>query len=185
MEFLSSIFSVVFLLIPGTLLFSVERWGGEEFAPNSPNQTDCGLEMNGSPFPVHFPYLMLVNTVEVHVISVVGEGPCTLRLLAVGGGGYGNFAGGGSGYVQSRSLQVDKGTVISAKVGDSGEPSSVTVEDIGTTVANRGEDGKGEPGDYTNSFGGSGYSGGGDFGGSYEGGADGGNGEGDGGGLHW
>ena len=112
MEFLSSIFYVVFLLIPVTLLSSVKRWGGEEFTPHPPNQTDCGLEMNGSPFPVHFPYLMLVNTVAVHVLSVVGEGPCTLRLLAVGGGGYGNFAGGGSGYVQYRSIQVDKGTLI-------------------------------------------------------------------------
>ena len=130
------------------------------------------LEMNGKTSES----VMLTDTTGSHSISVVGVVPsCTLRFLAVGGGGKGTCGGGGSGYVQYQSVQVSSGTEISAEVGNFGEPSTVVINGK-STVANQGQD-------HQSWEGGNGYSGGGDGSAGnniYEGGTDGG----DGGGSH-
>ena len=104
---------------------------GKECAYNN-----CFLEMNGKTSES----VMLTGTSGTHSISVVGVVPtCTLRFLAVGGGGEGYCGGGGSGYVQYQSVQVNTGTEISAEVGNFGEPSTVVINGK-STVANNGQD---------------------------------------------
>ena len=130
----------------------------------------CLLEMNGETFKS----LKLTDTGRSHSITVTGlrsGESCTLRFLAVGGGGQGYYAGGGSGYVQYRSLQVGQGTTITAEVGSRRQPSTVLTNGE-KTVAYRGEDS--HNGSASASVGGAGYSGGGVVG--YAGGADGGGG---------
>ena len=89
------------LLIPGSKLES----------------DDCRLEMNGQLYKS----LQLTKTREEYEIIVGGSGSCILRLLAVGGGGWGDWAAGGLGYIQYRSLGVGPGEslVLRAEVGDS------------------------------------------------------------------
>ena len=97
-----------------------------------------------------------------HTITITaGTGVCTLTLLLVGGGGSGydvngpkdGGAGGGSGYVQYKSVTLSQGvTEISVFVGSSGTSSNVSVNSV-VTNANPGESGFYDGGD--------GYSGGG------------------------
>ena len=85
-------------------------------------------------------------------ILVVGGGGRAVRGYAANTGRYGG--GGGSGYLEYRSLQVSAGSIIMAKVGDGGQSSSLTISDGDTITAQPGEDNQGYSG-------GNGYSGGG------------------------
>ena len=111
-------------------------------------------------------------THSTNEITVDGFGKCGLRFLVVGGGGDENDAigGAGSGYLQYGSVEVDPGTTINAKVGQSKQSSVLTFSTGETITAEAGEGGVG-------SRGGNGYSGGGQEG-PYNSGTDGGDGEG-------
>ena len=41
-------------------------------------------------------------------LTINGASGCQLRLLAVGGGGHGNVCGGGSGFIQYRTLEISQ-----------------------------------------------------------------------------
>ena len=76
----------------------------------------------------------LMGTDQTYNISVIGLGSCTLRLLAVGGGGgkpdSGSVytGGAGSGYITYRTFIVQGGQAwMTANVGDQQEPSTVTL----------------------------------------------------------
>merc|ERR1719334_143838 len=91
---------------------------------------------------------------------------CQLRVLAVGGGGYGSHGGGGSGYIHYYTQTLsDSPTQISLRVGDCDEASTININTGNTLVAAAGQ-----------RDGGAGYSGGGGNG-ACEGGSDGGAGE--------
>ena len=120
--------------------------------------------------------LMLTRVGQESEISVSGAAvTCDLTLLVVGGGGHHSsiYGGAGSGHLEYRSLQVSAGTVLTARVGDQGQASSLAISGGDTVTADPGQDGQ-----YND--GGSGYCGGG--GGGYPsaggaGGSDGGDGE--------
>merc|ERR1712227_710773 len=120
--------------------------------------------------------IMMLTKVGQSEITIQGEGSCSLTLLLVGGGGHGGGrVGGGSGYLEYRSLQVSAGTQMIANVGDQGQSSSLTISGGDTITAQPGENGQGY-------VGGSGYSGGGGGSGSSsrvagDGGSNGGDGE--------
>ena len=102
---------------------------------------------------------------QADLVSVTGTGSCRLRVGAVGGGGRGDEAGAGSGYIQYQSLSVAAGsTVISAEVGDTAQPSAVSVNGA-TILAKPGGDAfnSGEGG-IEATVAGDGYSGGSDNG---------------------
>merc|ERR1719206_362077 len=125
---------------------------------------------------------MVTSTTETFNISVTGTGICTLKVLVVGGGGGGYIGGAGSGYTNYQTVSVrPEVTLITARVGDRGEPSTVTVLDEEQNITIRAENGE-KGGGYA---GGNGYSGGGASGNSYgyDGGFDGGDGEGSDGGA--
>ena len=121
----------------------------------------CSLAMDGELSQS----VMLTSFGETSEISVSGFGPCDLTFLIVGSGGragYNNGGGGGSGYLQYRSIQVPSGTLLTAQVGQS---SSLTLSNGDTVTAHKGQIGG-------NHDGGDGYcGGGGDYGG--DGGSDG------------
>ena len=131
-----------------------------------PTSPKCSLTMNGE---LHQSLMLTHSTNE---ITVDGFGKCGLRFLVVGGGGDENHAtgGAGSGYLQYGSVEVDPGTMINAKVGQSKQSSVLTFSTGETITAEAGEGGVG-------SRGGNGYSGGGQEG-PYNSGTDGGDGEG-------
>ena len=142
-----------FCFLQSELLQPIQSCGGQCVSgPSDCSANKCLLGINGNTSES----VMLTDTSGTHNISVVG-GTCTLRFLAVGGGGEGYCGGGGSGYVQYQSVQVTSGTEISAEVGNLGEPSTVVINGK-STVANKGQDGQGSP----SYVGGDGYSGGGD-----------------------
>ena len=61
---------------------------------------------------------------------------CQLRVLAVGGGGYGYIGGGGSGYIQYIDQRLDsKTTSIKLAVGDYQVASNVTIDNNKTITA--------------------------------------------------
>ena len=126
--------------------------------------------------------LLLNTSLATTAITVTGGGggACALTFLLVGGGGLGTYAGGGSGYLEYRAeLQVAAGTEMTARVGDPGQETLLSLGSRGTFTAAPGQDGE-----YND--GGDGYSGGGgygDTGGKPNGGTDGGDGEGAGGGA--
>ena len=132
--------------------------------PVSCQEEKCRLTMNGEL------YQSLMLTTSTNEITVNGFG-CGLRFLVVGGGGDdGGDGGAGSGYLQYGSVEVDPGTTINAKVGQSKQSSVLTFSTGETITAEAGEGGVG-------SRGGNGYSGGGQEG-PYNSGTDGGDGEG-------
>ena len=145
--------------------------------PSDCSTNNCVLEMNGETSES----VMLTDTSGTHSITVIGKkmgyGSCALRILAVGGGGEGQCAGGGSGYIQFKSIKVIPGTVtvINARVGEKSQPSTVTIINNITITADSGQDRK-LPGGESDSciyyYGGDGYSGG--SAGGYTGGFDGG-----------
>ena len=99
---------------------------------------------------------MAVNMVAAEKDCFIG-----LSVLAIGGGGRGyNGAGGGSGYVETTTIQLTLGnSTANVRVGTDGEHSSV---EVGNTEALRAE--AGEHAGYTSGdTGGDGYSGGGSF----------------------
>merc|ERR1712110_346076 len=135
---------------------------------------ECSFEVNG----VRVESLMVTEE-EVEVL-VNPFGSCEITILAVGGGGRGNYQGGGSGYLQylKKNIFPSSGiTSLNAKAGSAAEASSVTYN--GSIVLVQANPGQG--GDSDNS-GGDGYSGGGRYGcsngGGYDGGSDGSDGEG-------
>ena len=86
--------------------------------------------------------LMLTKVGNTSEITIQGEG-CNLTLLLVGGGGHGGGrVGGGSGYLEYRSLQVSAGTQMIANVGDQGQSSSLTISGGDTITAQPGENGQ-------------------------------------------
>ena len=105
-------------------------------------------------------------------LSILALADCELTVVAVGGGGYADIGGGGSGYVVRSSLPVLTSALV-VRVGGRGETSSLQTTDGETVIA-------APPGGNGNYYdGGAGYSGGG--GGSFtfrggDGGADGGDG---------
>ena len=136
----------------------------------------CSLILDGE----EHTSLMLTNTNKTHDVTITGLGWCDIRFLLVGSGGWGYFGGGGSGYLEYRSLQVSAGEVLTAQVGDEtaqvGDErlsSSVTLRSGDVYTANSGQWGQGG---YEG--GGAGYSGGG--GGGRNNGGDGGTNGGDG-----
>ena len=61
---------------------------------------------------------------------------CQLRVLLVGGGGYGYIGGGGSGYIQYIDQRLDsKTTSIKLAVGDYQVGSNVTIDNNKTISA--------------------------------------------------
>ena len=74
----------------------------------------CNLRMDGKLNKS----LMLTDTDKLHTIHLVGPDSCQVRVLVVGGGGYSSYGGGGSGEVLYDTIQLNPGTVISAKVGE-------------------------------------------------------------------
>ena len=124
----------------------------------------CSLVMDGE----EHTSLMLTSTGLTHKVTLTGGGECHLKLLLVGGGGnFGSYGGGGSGYIEYLQHQVSAGTVLTAWVGDQRQSSSVIISRGDTFTALPGYDGP----DFD---GGDGYCGGG--GGGYYGGAGGTNG---------
>ena len=102
--------------------------------------------------------LMLTETPES--ITVLGS-TCHLTILAVGGGGEGHYSGGGSGYLNYKTVALDQEVnTITAVVGIAKQKSVVTINGHITVEAGRGGDNH-----YNNNdghyYGGDGYSGGG------------------------
>ena len=123
----------------------------------------CGLALDGE----EHTSLMLTHTGQTQSVTLTGWGLCDLTLLLVGGGGnFGSYGGGGSGYLEYSHHQVSAGSVLTAQVGGQRQSSSVTTSGD-TLTALPGYDGQGADG-------GDGYCGGG--GGGYYGGAGGTNG---------
>ena len=88
--------------------------------PGASADPGCSLDLGGE---LH---TSLVLTADQDIL-VAGRG-CELTLLAVGGGGRGGLYGGaGSGHLEYRSLGVEAGTVISARVGGQGRASSLAL----------------------------------------------------------
>ena len=115
-----------------------------------PEPRSCNIEVEGESYQS----LMLTNTNEEYQISL--HGYCHLRILLVGGGGQGNTmnSGGGSGYLKYYEVTLLESSVV-AKVGNHGEPSTVTVNGA-TIIAESGGEGE-------HIKGGDGYCGGGDW----------------------
>ena len=131
---------------------------------------ECDLSIDGKTSK----YLMLTKTSETHIINVVGQGSCILKLFAVGGGGQrssGWSAGAGSGFLLYATIPVNFGDQIIAKVGEERKPSTVSISGKSYTAAS------GQDAAPSNKKGGDGYSGGGAYG-MYNGGANGSKGEG-------
>merc|ERR1711976_23853 len=104
----------------------------------------CVLEMDGESYQS----IQLTNTYYYPNIRLNGPGLCNLRILAVGGGGDGvetnrgrSGNGGGSGYIQYRSINGLFPTNITAKVGERKRPSIVTITGRDTITALNGENG--------------------------------------------
>ena len=122
--------------------------------------------------------MMVTSVGQAEDILVTGLGECALTLLVVGGGGSGSGGGGGSGHLEYRSLQVTPDTVLTARVGNQSEASSLAINGGVKITAQPGQGGQVPDVGYD---GGSGYCGGG--GGGYSsgyggaGGSDGGAGE--------
>ena len=112
----------------------------------------CSLALDGE----ENTSLMLTNTDQTHDVTITGWGQCNIRFLLVGGGGFAYMDGGGSGYLEYRSLHVSAGTVLTAQVGNKGQSSNLTFSSGDTYTANPGQ-----AGDDDGSDGGDGYSGGG------------------------
>ena len=101
-----------------------------------PEPRSCNIEVEGESYQS----LMLTNTNEEYQISL--HGYCHLRILLVGGGGQGNRmnSGGGSGYLKYYEVTLLESSVV-AKVGNHGEPSTVTVNGA-TIIAESGGEGE-------------------------------------------
>ena len=83
-----------------------------------------GLPMNGNT-------LLLTEPGEPYDILVEGVG-CELKYLLVGGGGSGNSAGAGSGYlIYNNFVLVEDCTMVTALVGDQGQHSSLSFNKCG------------------------------------------------------
>ena len=108
------------------------------------------LEGNGT---LHPNGIVITETKDVGMVRI---GLCpNIFVVAVGGGGEGYFAGGGSGYIQQAELRSYLPySTLNANVGGSGRSSSVS-DGSGNVVSAEGG------GDGGESDGGSGYSGGG------------------------
>lgn len=79
---------------------------------------------------------LLTSTEKTYNFSLWGSPACRLRLLLIGGGGQGGDVGGGSGFVEYRSIEIPTGeTVITAKVGAPQESSTVSFPDSTITAA--------------------------------------------------
>ena len=105
--------------------------------PGASADPGCSLVLGGE---LH---TSLVLTADQDIL-VAGRG-CELTLLAVGGGGGGGLYGGaGSGHLEYRSLGVEAGTVISARVGGQGRASSLALStgDAAPVTASPGGDGQ-------------------------------------------
>lgn len=91
------------------------------------NTDECrlnGLPMNGNT-------LLLTEPGEPYDILVEGVG-CELKYLLVGGGGSGNSAGAGSGYlIYNNFVLVEDCTMVTALVGDQGQHSSLSFNKCG------------------------------------------------------
>ena len=99
---------------------------------------------------------------ESEIVVSGAAGTCALTLLVVGGGGHDGSGGGGagSGHLEYRSFQVAPGMVLTARVGDQQQASSLAIRGGDTVTAQPGQDGQ-------DSFtGGDGYCGGGGTAGS-------------------
>ena len=146
-----------------------------------PSQCDAAADCR---FSIYYQpdttYLMFKNIGRNDTLTTNGGSyfaECELRVLAVGGGGYGaapgkGYGGGGSGFIQYYTQTYRHKTEISLIVGDHDEASTININTADDTlVASAGQ--------YGGSiYGGDGYSGGGGGGSNaYNGGSDGGDGE--------
>ena len=85
---------------------------------------------------------LLTSTEKTYNFSLWGSPACRLRLLLIGGGGQGGDVGGGSGFVEYRSIEIPTGeTVITAKVGAPQESSTVSFPDSTITAESGGDGG--------------------------------------------
>ena len=119
-------------------------------------ETPCYfLDPEGSPI---YGDLMVTDTQETQVVQLVAQGPCGLVIVAVGGGGvgdYGDFSGGsGSGFVEWKRENLTRSMELEVSVGGTGRRSIVSSNGTILVEAAAG----GGPPDYT---GGNSYSGGG------------------------
>ena len=140
-------------------------------------ESECSLVMDGE----EHQGVMVTSVGEAREVAVTGWGECGLTLLVVGGGGRdgggsSTRGGAGSGYMEYRSLQVAAGTVLTARVGDQGQPSSLAISSGDTVTAPPGQGGhsRGGGAGHSGGGGGSGLLSGGEGG---DGGSDGGDGE--------
>ena len=125
-------------------------------------EDNCMLVMHGK---IH-KSLKLTETPDQQDLTVVGSSSCQLTILAVGPGGEGYYSGGGSGYLNYKTVAVQNGGgAIIFHVGY-GVPGDLTTVNIPfwdgnfTLIAERGKDShyNSKDGFY---YGGDGYSGGG------------------------
>ena len=163
--------AIVYLEVILTLIL-----GSQSSVLTCEGQTECCLVMEGESHQA-----LELSSPGGHSVLVMGSGRCTLRMLAIGGGGHGNgHSGGGSGYLQYKTLSLEDIVIIDAWVGAGHEASTVMFNlDPDTNVtAERGYEAL--YGDHHND-GGDGYSGGASAG-DWFGGSDGGWGQGSSGG---
>ena len=140
------------------------------------DQAECCLVLDGEGHQA-----LELTRPGAHSVLVQGSGRCKLRMLAIGGGGHGNgHCGGGSGYLQYKTMSLEDIVIIDAMVGAGNQASTAMFNlDPNTTVT--AESGyEALYGDHHND-GGDGYSGGASSGDWY-GGSDGGWGQGSSGG---
>ena len=69
-----------------------------------------------------------------HSVLVQGSGRCKLRMLAIGGGGHGNgHCGGGSGYLQYKTMSLEDIVIIDAWVG-AGNQASTAIFNLDSNI---------------------------------------------------
>ena len=112
---------------------------GEDNLLDQVPESDCSLTVDGE----EQQGVMVTSPGQDTEIVVIGTGlaECSLTLLAVGGGGgqgSGYGGGAGSGHLEYRSLQVSAGTVLTARVGDQREASSLAISGGDTVTAQPG-----------------------------------------------
>ena len=115
------------------------------------NFDDCGFFYNGK----EENHMMFTETGTEFELTTKGVSisTCQLRILAVGGGGRGDFEGGGSGYIQYVTQILTSSPIyIKLIVGDKRKESHVTI--AGNTI-------RALPGKDETEYGGDGFSGGG------------------------
>ena len=97
--------------------------------------TECSFEVNGDSL---WSLMLIEDEVD---LKVNVSGSCELTILAVGGGGWGEYQGGGSGYLKYQKICLSTGiTSLHAKAGGDSQSSSV-IYDGTSIIAKHGQEG--------------------------------------------